>query len=66
MKWKDIAIRMFKTFIHGFLGALAVTLPTTDLTDVALLKSLLIGALSGGISAVMNLIINLLNKNKEE
>lgn len=66
MKWKDIALRMFKTFIQGFLGALAVTLPSTDLTDVALLKSLLIGALSGGISAVMNLIINLLNKNKEE
>lgn len=66
MNWKDIAIRMLKTFIQGFLGALAVTLPSTDLTDVALLKSLLIGALSGGISAVMNLIINLLNKNKEE
>ena len=66
MNYKDIAIRMLKTFIQGFLGALAVTLPTTDLTNVALIKSVLIGALAGGISAVMNLIINLLNKKKPE
>lgn len=63
-KVKDILIRAIKTFIQGFLGALAITLPSTDLTDVALVKSILIGALAGGISAVMNLIINLLNKNK--
>lgn len=63
-KVKDILIRAIKTFIQGFLGALSITLPSTDLTDVALVKSILIGALAGGISAVMNLIINLLNKNK--
>lgn len=63
-KVKDILIRAIKTFIQGFLGALAITLPSADLTDVALVKSILIGALAGGISAVMNLIINLLNKNK--
>lgn len=63
-KVKDILIRAIKTFIQGFLGALAITLPSTDLTDVALVKSILIGALAGGVSAVMNLIINLLNKNK--
>jgi len=63
-KIKDICIRAIKTFIQGFLGALAITLPSTDLTDVALVKSILIGALAGGVSAVMNLIINLLNKNK--
>ena len=55
---KDVLIRAGKTFIQGFLGALAVTLPTTDLTDGALVKSILIGALAGGISAVMNLILN--------
>lgn len=63
---KDILIRALKTFIQGFLGALAVTLPSTDLTDGALVKSILIGALAGGISAVMNLIINLLNKKESE
>lgn len=63
---KDILVRALKTFIQGFLGALAVTLPSTDLTDGALVKSILIGALAGGISAVMNLIINLLNKKESK
>ena len=62
---KDILIRAVKTFIQGFLGALAVTLPTANLADEAMLKSLLIGALAGGISAVMNLIIKLLNKEEK-
>mgnify|MGYP007056341787 CR=1 FL=1 len=64
-KIKDICIRAIKTFIQGFLGALAITLPSTDLTDIALVKSILIGAIAGGISAVMNLIINLLNKKQK-
>ena len=67
---KDIIIRAVKTFIQGFLGALAVTLPTTDFTNTELLKSILIGAAAGGISAVMNffrdLIIKSLNKKKKE
>lgn len=61
---KDILIRAFKTFVQGFLGALAITLPTTDLTNYELVKSILIGAVAGGISAVMNLIISLLKKEK--
>lgn len=59
---KDILIRAVKTFIQGFLGALAVSLPNADLTNMAVLKSLLIGAIAAGISAVMNLIINLISK----
>lgn len=55
---KDILIRAIKTFIQGFLGALAVTLPSSDFSNTEVLKSLLIGALAGGISAVMNLILN--------
>lgn len=62
---KDILVRALKTFIQGFLGALAVTLPTTDLTNTELLKSILIGAVAGGISAVMNLIINKLKKDEK-
>ena len=62
---KDILIRAGKTFIQGFLGALAVSLPTTDLTNTELLKSILIGAVAGGISAVMNLVINLLKKEEK-
>lgn len=63
--WKDILIRAIKTFIQGFLGALAVTLPSTDFTDTTIMKSLLIGAVAGGISAVMNMTINLLETKKE-
>ena len=59
----DILIRALKTFLQGFLGALVVTLPNSDLTNVTVLKSLLIGAVSAGISAVMNLILSLLNRN---
>jgi len=60
---KDIIIRAVKTFIQGFLGALAVTLPTTDFTNTELLKSILIGAAAGGISAVMNFFRDLITKN---
>lgn len=63
---KDVLIRALKTFIQGFLGALAVTLPNSDLTSQEVVKSLLIGAVAGGISAVMNLTITYLNINKEE
>ena len=62
---KDILVRALKTFIQGFLGALAVTLPSSDFSDSKVLKSLIIGAVAGGISAVMNLIINSLNKKEE-
>ena len=62
---KDILVRAVKTFVQGFLGALAVTLPSSDFSDSKILKSLIIGTVAGGISAVMNLIINSLNKKEE-
>ena len=62
---KEILIRAGKTFIQGFLGALAITLPNSDFSNMQVVKSLLIGAVAGGISAVMNLIINMLNKKGE-
>lgn len=62
---KDILIRAGKTFIQAFLGSLAITLPNCDFTDEAVIKSTLIGAIASGISALMNLVINLLNKESE-
>lgn len=62
MNFKDIGIRAIKTFVQGFFGALAITLPTSDFSDMTVVKSLLIGALAGGVSAVMNLVVNLINK----
>jgi len=64
-KIKDILIRTFKTFIQGFIGALIVILPEGDYTSTDFLKSALIGALAGGVCAVMNLIIQLLESKKE-
>lgn len=62
---KDIFIRAIKTFIQGFLGALVVSLPNSDLTSSEVLKSLLIGALAGGISYLMNFVLNLMKKESE-
>lgn len=63
---KDILIRAFKTFIQGFLAVLVVELPNINLADEEFVKSLIIGAVAGGISAVMNLVINVLDTKKEK
>lgn len=65
-KLKDILIRAFKTFIQGFLATLIVLLKESDLSDLNILKSVLIGALAGGISAIMNLIIKALQQELPE
>lgn len=61
---KDVLVRAVKTFAQGFLGALAVTLPNTDLTNTEVIKAVLIGACAGGISAIMNLILTFINKKE--
>ena len=51
---------MIKTFpIQGFLATLVVS---TQSGNVEITKSIVIGALAGGISAVMNLAIKLLER----
>ena len=62
---KDILIRAFKTFIQGFLAVLVVELPNIDLSNEEFVKSIMIGAVAGGMSAVMNLIIQALDSKKE-
>ena len=64
-KLKDVLIRAFKTFIQGFLATLIILIKETDLTNENILKSVLIGALAGGISAVMNLILHALDNEKQ-
>lgn len=59
-KVKDILIRCIKTFIQGSLATLVVT---TQSGNVEITKSIVIGALAGGISAVMNLFIKMLESN---
>jgi len=49
--------KLIKTFIEGFLASLVVTIPTiSDISDLNLLKIILVGAIAMGISAVLNLI----------
>ena len=60
INWKDIGIRCLKTFIQGVVAYLAVSISTTDFTDKEAIKGLIIGTIASGVSAVMNLINNLL------
>ena len=64
-KWKDILIRAVKTFIQGFIAAILVSLETREITDKTVLKSILIGAVAGGVSAVMNMTLDLLKKEEK-
>jgi hypothetical protein len=60
INWNDIGIRCLKTFIQGVVAYLAVSVSTTDFTDKEAIKALIIGALASGVSALMNIINNLL------
>ena len=62
----DIFIRAIKTFLQGFLGSLVVFIQGNQNIDEKLLKSALVGALAGGISALMNFIIQLLGKGGDK
>lgn len=53
--------KVLKTFIEGFIASLLVVLPTTDLSNFDLVKSMMVGAIAMGISAVLNLIQEKLN-----
>ena len=60
MKWlksKSLPVLALKTFLQGFLASLCVT----SINGIDALKSALIGAVAGGISALTNLIIKYLD-----
>lgn len=62
----DTVERVYKTFLQAFLATLAVSLSTTtDFTNMEIVKSILIGAIAAGVSAVMNLVINNIKKESE-
>lgn len=61
---RNIAERALKTFIEATIGALVVTLPGADLADKAVIKSLIIGAIATGGSALLNYILNTIEANK--
>lgn len=59
----DIFRRAVKTFIQGFLASFIVFLKDNNTTfDEKMLKSALLGAIAGGLSALMNFLLTLLEK----
>ena len=60
INWKDIGIRCLKPFIQGVVAYLTVSISTTDFTDKEAIKGLIIGTIASGVSALMNIINNLL------
>ena len=60
INWKDIGIRCLKTFIQGVVAYLAVSISTTDFTNKEAVKGLIIGTIASGVSALMNIVNNLL------
>lgn len=60
INWKDIGVRCLKTFIQGVVAYLSVSISTTDFTDKEAIKGLIIGTIASGVSALMNIINNLL------
>lgn len=62
--WKDILTRMVNTFIQGVLSYLVIALNgLTDIHDVVW-KSILLGAIASGLSAVMNLTVQEMEMRK--
>lgn len=61
---RNIMERAFKTFIEAFIATLAITLPNADLSDKAVIYSVLGGAIATGISAVLNMALNYIDKKK--
>lgn len=61
----DILKRAVKTFMQGFLASFIVFLKDNTTFDEKMLKSAILGALAGGLSALMNFIIILLEKGEK-
>lgn len=55
--WKDIGQRMLNTFVQGVLSYLVISLNGITDPNGIVIKSLLLGCIASGLSAVMNVII---------
>jgi hypothetical protein len=62
---KDILNRALKTFVQGFLASMIVSLNNATSVNETMLKSAILGAIAGGISAVMNMIIQYLDREEK-
>ena len=60
---KDIGIRAGKTFLQAFLGAISIDVLMAS-PDRSVWKSMLLGGVAAGISALWNFALNVLDENK--
>ena len=61
INFKDILIRLLKTFVQATIAVLILSLQNgIDITDKETVVAVIVGAVSAGISAVMNLIKEML------
>lgn len=66
INWKDILERMLKTFVQGVLSYLVIAMNGITNTDDIVVKSLLLGCVASGLSAIMNLILQEMEMKKNE
>lgn len=65
-EWKQVLWRVVRAFVSGFLASILVFIDSADFSDLGseenrkkLLLSLIVGAFSGGVTAVGKLLRNL-------
>lgn len=61
---KDIGIRAGKTFVQAFMSAVSIDVLTAT-TDRSVWKSMLLGGIAAGISAVWNFALKLMQERKQ-
>ena len=61
---KNIIERLLKTFLEAVVAYLVLALPKTSLDSETAVKTLVIGAVAAGVSAILNLVQTLLKEGE--
>jgi hypothetical protein len=64
MKWKDIGVRAAKTFVQAFMGAISIDVLFAS-SDRSVWRSVLLGGIAAGFSAVWNFALHELKGENE-
>ena len=64
-KWKDILVRAAKTFAQAFMGAISIDVLFAT-ADRSVWRSMLLGGIAAGFSALWNYMLHELNDAKGE
>ena len=61
---KNIIERLLKTFLEAVVAYLVLALPKTSLDNETAIKTLVIGSVAAGVSAILNLVQTLLKEEE--